>query len=326
MLNWFKIFDRKRVLVTGGTGSFGRTFIKYILKFAQPAEIVVFSRDEHKQQLMSRYLSDKPVKFVIGDVRDREALQKAMKNINFVVHAAALKHVDVCERNPVEAVKTNVFGAENVTTAANYAGVEKAVLISTDKAVNPVGVYGNTKSLAEKIFINANIWSDTKFAVVRFGNMTWSRGSFIPYLKILKQKGKTTVPVTHPDMTRFFITPFESALLTAKAFNLMEGGEVFIPKCKSVKIIELVKSFIPDAEIVIIGKRPGEKIYEELLNADEVTRTRYIKELQLFLVKPPWEEWSSSVWEQGDPLPQNFEYASNKANWIVSPKEILCQK
>ncbi len=266
------ILKGKTVLVTGGAGSFGKSFVKYLLANTAAKKVIVFSRDELKQYHMSRELQDARLRFFLGDVRDLPRLQRAFSGVDIVVHAAALKQVPALEYNPMEAVKTNIVGSQNVVEAAIDCGVSHALLISTDKAAYPANLYGSTKLCAEKLFVSGNALSNgkTKFSAVRYGNVLGSRGSIVETL--LQNRGKT-VHITDPNMTRFWINLEQATALVMFALREMEGGEIFIPKIPSMKLIDLVNAIAPGAEKKIIGMRPGEKIHEVLLTAEEAAHT-----------------------------------------------------
>lgn len=267
------ILKNKIVLVTGGTGSFGRKFTEIMLKRFKPKKLLILSRDEYKQHQMARVFSaDKyPIRYFLGDVRDKYRLNRAFEGVDYVIHAAALKQVPALEYNPTEAVKTNVVGADNVVDAAIDAGVKKVIALSTDKAVSPINLYGASKLVAEKIFIAANAYcgGKVKFSVVRYGNVVGSRGSVIPLFLKLKYQGEKVFPITDERMTRFWITLEEGVNFVIKALEHAEGGEVFVPKIPSMKIVDLARAIEPDCRFKIIGIRPGEKVHESLISEDE---------------------------------------------------------
>ena len=255
------MFDKSTILVTGGTGSFGSLFIRRILENYKPKKVIVFSRDELKQYEMEKDLNHKKLRFFLGDVRDLQRLEIAMKNVDFVVHAAALKHVPAAEYNPVEFVKTNVNGAENIIYAAMKNKVKKVIALSTDKAANPINLYGATKLVSDKLFVSANNFlgsDETRFSVVRYGNVVGSRGSIVPYFKKLISEKSSFLPITDKRMTRFWITLDHGVDFVLKSFQRMHGGEVFIPKIPSIQIINLAKAMAPNLKIKFIGIRPGE--------------------------------------------------------------------
>lgn len=266
-----KFIDNKSILITGGTGSFGQTFSEYLIKKTNVRKVIIFSRDEMKQYLMQKKFDSNRLRFLIGDVRDYERLKLAFKNVDFVVHAAALKQVPAAEYNPLEFIKTNVYGSSNVVQAAIESNVKKVLAISTDKAVNPINLYGASKLCSEKIFINANSMSalTTRFSVVRYGNVINSRGSIVPMIKELKDANINIVPLTNEKMTRFFINLEDAVIFVLRCLNKMNRGEIFIPKMPSIKIVNLIKAIYPNARMKNIGVRPGEKIDELLISADE---------------------------------------------------------
>ena len=272
-----KQINNSSILITGGTGSFGKAFIKTILENFSPARIIVFSRDELKQFEMREQFpetKESPIRYFIGDVRDRERLYRAFDGVDYIVHAAALKHVPVAEYNPLEAIKTNVLGAVNVIDAAIDRDVKKVIALSTDKACNPVNLYGATKLCSDKLFSAARTYSGvhrTKFAVVRYGNVLGSRGSVIPFFLKMKKTGK--IPITDEQMTRFWITLEQSVYFVLKSFDRMHGGELFIPKIPSMKITDLAHAIAPGCEYEVVGIRPGEKLHEVLISEDDARRT-----------------------------------------------------
>lgn len=271
------MLNNKTILVTGGTGSFGQKFIGTILHKHKPKKVIVFSRDEFKQFEMAKIFPTEkyPIRYFLGDVRDRERLGRAFHGVDYVIHSAALKQVPALEYNPMEAVKTNIMGADNIIHAAIECGVKKVIALSTDKAVNPVNLYGATKLAAEKTFVAANAYAggDVKFGVVRYGNVMGSRGSVIPFFMGLKEKGIKEFPITDKRMTRFWMLLEESVELVLKALELSVGGEVFIPKIPSMNIIDLAKAIEPKATFTYFGIRPGEKLHESLFSEDESRQT-----------------------------------------------------
>ena len=263
------IFKNKNILVTGGTGSFGRKFIEIAIKRYNPKRLIIFSRDEMKQYEMRNSLNDKRLRYFIGDIRDPDRLHRAFCGVDVVVHAAALKIVPTAEYNPFEAVNTNIIGAENVINVAIDNGIKKVIALSTDKAANPVNLYGATKLCAEKMFIAANNYSPkgSRFSIVRYGNVFGSRGSVVPFFK--ECRGKKTVPITDPEMTRFWIMLERGASFVIQCIHDMNGGEVFVPKIPSMKITNLAKAICPRSKQEIIGIRPGEKLHETLISKDD---------------------------------------------------------
>lgn len=272
MSNNKSILNNKVILITGGTGSFGKQFVQHVLKNFSPKKVIIFSRDELKQFEMEKELKNKSLRFFIGDVRDQARLSLACQGVDIIIHAAALKHVKIAEYNPQECIKTNINGAENVIFAALKNKVEKVIALSTDKASNPINLYGATKLVSDKLFIAANNLigqSKTRFGIVRYGNVLNSRGSLITLILDSIKKRKKTFPITDVRMTRFFMSLEDSVKFTIKSLNYMRGGEIFIPKLPSLRIIDLVKYFDSKIKFKIIGKKPGEKIHETLFSNDE---------------------------------------------------------
>ncbi|BEE05259.1 UDP-N-acetylglucosamine 4,6-dehydratase (inverting) [Aeromonas sp. S11(2024)] len=270
------MFNGKTILVTGGTGSFGKKFIATVLSRYQPARLIVYSRDELKQFEMQQRFNHTCMRYFIGDVRDAERLDMAMRDVDFVVHAAALKQVPAAEYNPMECIKTNVGGAENVIKAALNNGVQKVIALSTDKAANPINLYGATKLCSDKLFVAANNMAGknpTIFSVVRYGNVVGSRGSVVPFFDNLIKSGASTLPITHPEMTRFWLTLQQGVDFVLSNFHRMRGGELFVPKIPSVKITDLAAAMAPALQQEIIGIRPGEKLHEVMCPADDSFHT-----------------------------------------------------
>ncbi len=306
------------VLVTGGTGSFGQKFTEIMLREFRPRKLVIFSRDELKQHEMRTGGFDHPsLRYFIGDVRDVDRLRRAMTGIDIVVHAAALKQVPACEYNPIEAVLTNVMGARNIIEAALDMGVKKVMAISSDKAVNPVNLYGATKLVAEKLFVQGNAYSgtsETRFSCVRYGNVVGSRGSVIPLFLGQRNNGKVTI--TDERMTRFWLTLEQGVRFVIRCIEQMHGGEVFVPKIPSMNIIDLVKAVAPGCEVENIGVRPGEKLHEILVSEDEVRQTLELDDM--FIIKPAHPWWQIGNWVDGRSLPDGFRYASNSnPQWLT---------
>lgn len=259
------MFDNKSILITGGTGSFGKKYVKTLLERYSPKKIIIYSRDELKQFEMQQVFNQDCMRYFIGDVRDKERLVQAMNGVDFVIHAAALKQVPAAEYNPTECIKTNITGAENVIRAALANDIEKVIALSTDKAANPVNLYGATKLASDKLFVAANNMSGghkTLFSVVRYGNVVGSRGSVVPFFQKLVNEGASDIPITHEDMTRFWITLQQGVDFVLKNFERMLGGEIFVPKIPSIKITDLAKAIAPDLPSKIVGIRPGEKMHE----------------------------------------------------------------
>src|SRR5579863_690439 len=307
----------KVVLVTGGTGSFGKAFTRRILADHEPAAVRIYSRDELKQyELAQEFEGDARVRFLIGDVRSRERLQMALRGVDVVIHAAALKQVPVCEYNPFEAIQTNVYGAENVVAAAIAAGVPRTVALSTDKAVNPVNLYGATKLCAEKIITQGNAYagdSPCRFASVRYGNVVGSRGSVIPLFKEQAKLGEPTI--TDESMTRFWITLEQAVDFVITSLAMMRGGEVFVPRIPSMRVNSIADALAPEATRRIIGIRPGEKVHEVLITEDESRHARILADR--FVIYPPYPFWDTGEGEIGEELPPGFRYASDEnTEWL----------
>ncbi len=314
------VLSDKVVLITGGTGSFGQKFAEVLLREHNPKSIRVYSRGELKQVEMERKLTNEKLRFFIGDVRDRARLYRAMNGVDIVIHAAALKHVPVCEYNPIEAVRTNIHGAENVIDAAIDNEVEKVIAVSTDKAVQPVNLYGATKLVAEKLFIQANAYAGkrrTRFSVVRYGNVIGSSGSVVPLF--IKQKENGEITITDESMTRFWITLEGGVKLVMRALEDMHGGEIFIPKIPSTKITDLADVIAPDAQRKIIGIRPGEKLHENLITKEEA---RHALEFDShFIIEPEFSFWKTTNHPGGKKLSEDFYYSSDSnKDWLTGDK------
>ncbi len=309
-----------KILVTGGTGSFGKKFLEIVLREKSPARVMMFSRDELKQHEMRQNYSDEdgsPIRYFIGDVRDRDRLYRAFRGVDVVIHAAALKQVPACEYNPFEAVQTNIIGARNIIDAAIDRGVQRVIALSTDKAVNPVNLYGATKLVAEKLFIDGNYYagSTTKFSCVRYGNVIGSRGSVVPLFKEQRKTG--VIRVTDPRMTRFWITLEQSVRFVISRLEHMRGGEVFVPKIPRMRIADLAKVNAPGCRIEITGIRPGEKLHETLIAEDEARTTFEFDDM--YVITP---SWGPQGWGHGEPLPDGFRYSSDtNARWL-SPADL----
>lgn len=326
------MLNNKNILITGGTGSFGQQLVKTVLNYYKPNKLIIYSRDELKQFEMAQKFNDSCMRYFIGDVRDLSRLEKAMRGVNFVVHAAALKHVPIAEYNPMECIKTNVMGAQNVIDACIENNVSHTIALSTDKAASPANLYGASKLVSDKLFVAANnIRGDhaVKFSVVRYGNVLGSRGSVVPFFEKLIQKGVTTLPITEPNMTRFWITLQESVDFVLKSFTRMQGGEIFVPKIPSMKITDLAKAIAPDFEQEIIGIRPGEKLHEIMCPLDDSHLT--IEFEKYFIIKPsitfssPINYNTNPLGEKGKNVEVGFEYNS-KENEIWLSEEELRQK
>ncbi len=322
------MFNNKNILITGGTGSFGKKYTEIILKKYKPNKIIIYSRDELKQYEMAQVFNDKCMRYFIGDVRDKERLEIALENVDYVIHAAALKHVPVAEYNPMECIKTNIIGAENVINASIKNEVQKVIALSTDKASGPINLYGATKLASDKLFVAANNMvgtRGTRFSVVRYGNVVGSRGSVVPFFKKLIDKGVKELPITHADMTRFLITLEEGVEFVLKNFERMHGGEIFIPKIPSMKIIELAKAMCPECKQKIIGIRPGEKMHEVMITADDS-----VVEFNDYYVITPTIQFShivdfnqNALGEVGKSLGLGFEYNSGTNKEWLSSEEFL---
>lgn len=312
----------KIILVTGGTGSFGRKFVEMVLKEHNPKALRVFSRDELKQFEMAHQFHDSRLRFLVGDVKDKDRLLRAMRRVDIVVHAAALKQVPSCEYNPFEAVKTNIIGSQNVIDAAIDSKVKKVMFLSSDKAVNPVSLYGATKLCAEKLFVQSNSYTDsgeTRISVVRYGNVMASRGSVIPLFREQKKQGILTL--TDERMSRFWITQEGAVRFIIGCLERMQGGEIFVPKIPSMKIVDLAKAIAPEAEIKKIGIRPGEKLKEVLLMQEEAMHSKEFD--HYFVVEPEFAFWRENNNQGlGKPLPCNFEYRSDNNDWRLSQEEL----
>src|SRR4030095_1829900 len=307
-MNW----KDKVVLVTGGTGSFGKKFTKILLEEHQPKKVIIFSRDELKQHEMQVGGYNQPaLRYFIGDVRDRERLVRAMHGVDIVVHAAALKQVPACEYNPMEAIKTNIMGTANVVEAALDAVVKKVMTISTDKAVSPANLYGATKLAAEKLTIQSNAYAAgtaTRYSCVRYGNVVGSRGSVVPLF--LKQRANGTVTITDERMTRFWLSLDQGVRFVMNCIEQMEGGEVFVPKIPSTKVIDLANAIVPEAKVNIIGFRPGEKIHEDLISDDEARHT--IELDKMYVIQPAEATWVGYSWkDKGKDLLEGYHYSSD---------------
>lgn len=312
------MFDDKSILITGGTGSFGRRYVRVILERYKPRRLIVFSRDELKQYEMAQEYDAPCMRYFLGDVRDPERLKQAMRDVDYVIHAAALKQVPAAEYNPMECVKTNVHGAENVIRAALDNDVKKVIALSTDKAANPINLYGSTKLVSDKLFVAANNIAgghDTIFSVVRYGNVVGSRGSVVPFFKRLIEKGVTELPITHAEMTRFWITLQQGVDFVLRNFGRMLGGEIFVPKIPSVRIIDLAAAMAPGLGHKIVGIRPGEKIHEVMCPADDSHLTlefddHYVIRPTIRFVGRKNDFSTNALNERGREVPQGFEYSS----------------
>lgn len=310
------ILDNKTVLITGGTGSFGKKFVSKALQ-SKVTKVIVFSRDELKQYEMKQEFKDERLRFFIGDVRDKDRLYRAFDGVDIVIHAAAMKHVDACEYNPFEAIKTNIHGAQNIIEAAIDRGVEKVIALSTDKACSPVNLYGATKLASDKLFVAANAYvgeKKTRFAVVRYGNVVGSRGSVVPFFKKIRHTG--TIPITDERMTRFWITLNQGVQFVIDNLKRMQGGEIFVPKIPSMKVTDLAKAIAPECEIEIIGIRPGEKLHEAMITQDDARHTVEFDDYYVILPELSW--WKTEALPGGKPLPDGFAYTSDtNSQWLT---------
>ena len=323
------MFNNKSILITGGTGSFGKKFIEIVLKRFTPKKIIVFSRDELKQFEMQQKFNQSCMRYFIGDVRDEPRLKQAMHQVDYVVHAAALKQVPAAEYNPMECIKTNINGAQNVINAVIAAGVKKVIALSTDKAANPINLYGATKLASDKLFTAANNLvgdRETRFAVVRYGNVVGSRGSVVPFFKGLIERGVKELPITDARMTRFWLKLEDGVELVLKSFQRMQGGEIFVPKIPSMRILDLAEAIAPGVPTKIIGIRPGEKLHEVMCPSDMFYETLEFKDH--FVIKPSIEfgknidYTKNKLGEEGHPVPDGFEYSSGTNDVFLTVQEL----
>jgi len=317
-MNW----SEQAVLVTGGTGSFGKKFVEIMLNDYHPRRLVIFSRDELKQHDMRASGLDHPsLRYFLGDVRDQTRLERAFAGVTIVVHAAALKQVPACEYNPFEAVQTNVIGARNVIDAAINQGVQRTLALSTDKAVNPINIYGATKLCAEKMFVQANAYAgsqDTRFSCARYGNVVGSRGSVIPVFQDQKRSGRITI--TDPRMTRFWLTLDQGVRFVISSIEQMHGGEIFVPKIPSMRLMDLAQTIAPGCEIETIGIRPGEKLHEVLVSEDEARNT--VEADDRYVIQPAHSWWRAENWASAKPLLEGFRYASDTNDRWLTNREL----
>ena len=317
-------------MITGGTGSFGKQYIKTLLNNYEPSKLIVYSRDELKQFEMEQVFNDKCMRYFIGDVRDVQRLTQAMKGVDYVIHAAALKQVPAAEYNPMECIKTNIYGAENVIKAAIDNNVEKVIALSTDKAANPINLYGATKLASDKLFVAANNMAGghpTHFSVVRYGNVVGSRGSVVPFFKKLIEESSGPLPITHKEMTRFWITLQQGVDFVLTNFSRMKGGEIFVPKIPSMRVVDLAASLAPDMETKIIGIRPGEKLHEIMCPGDDSHLTLEFQDH--FVIQPSIRFYHAemdfsinALGEKGIPVEQGFQYSSGTNEHFLSVKEL----
>lgn len=320
------MLNNKSILITGGTGSFGKKFIETIFEKYNPSRVIIYSRDEYKQDVVKKMFASKisqeqqsKLRFFIGDVRDKDRLYRAFKGVDYVIHAAAMKQVPACEYNPFEAIKTNIHGAQNVVDAALDCGVKKVVALSTDKAVNPINLYGGTKLVSDKLFISANAYSGssgTIFSVVRYGNVAGSRGSVIPFFQELINRGETELPITDIRMTRFWITLEDGVELVFKSLRESKGGETYISKIPSFRIVDLAKAMIEEGSIKEVGIREGEKLHEVMIPKDESRMTFEYE--NHYIIYPHFDWWNTRNFiEGGKPIEEGFEYNSeNNTEWL----------
>jgi len=318
------MLNNKNILITGGTGSFGKKCTEIILQRYKPRRLVVFSRDELKQFEMAQQFPDSKydcIRYFIGDVRDKERMYRAFRNVDYVIHAAALKQVPAAEYNPFEAVKTNILGGQNVINVAIDKGVKKVIALSTDKAANPINLYGATKLCSDKLFIAGNSYvgqDDTVFSVARYGNVAGSRGSVIPFF--LKKKEEGVLPITDPRMTRFWITLEQGVKFVLKCLEIMVGGELFVPKIPSMNMMDLAKAIAPECKTEIIGIRPGEKLHEVMVSKDDAHRT--IEYDDRYMIKPDFRFFGRRFnSNDGKPVPEGFEYNSGTNPWKLTIEE-----
>ncbi len=320
------MLNNKTILITGGTGSFGNHFTDYVLRHYKPKKIIIYSRDEFKQfNMRNRLMKYDPImRYFIGDVRDQARMRRAFDGVDYVIHAAAMKQVPACEYNPNEAIKTNISGAVNVIEAALDMGVKRVVALSTDKAVNPINLYGGTKLVSDKLFIAANAYSglrDTRFSIVRYGNVAGSRGSVIPFFRSLVDAGKTELPITDFEMTRFWISLEQGVQLVIKALAESRGGETFIAKIPSFKITDLAKAILPTCTLKEVGIREGEKLHEVMITREDSLHTyEYEKH---FVVYPHMSWWDDGrAVPGGKPVARGFEYSSGKNDQWLSVENL----
>ena len=324
------MFDNKAILITGGTGSFGQRFSTYLLKNYSPKKIIIFSRDELKQFEMQQQFTAPCMRFFIGDVRDKDRLKTAMRDVDYVVHAAALKQVPAAEYNPNECIKTNIYGAQNVIDAAIDTDVSRVIALSTDKAANPVNLYGATKLASDKLFVAANNMSGAKgprFAVVRYGNVVGSRGSVVPFFHQLLSQGISKLPVTHDEMTRFWITLDEGVEFVVQNFQRMQGGEIFVPKIPSIRILDLVESISGKREFDLVGIRPGEKLHEVMVPQEMAHHSlefddHYVITPAIKFFDKTVDYFKNKLGEEGLPVEDKFEYHSGTNPHFLTVQEL----
>ena len=325
------MFDNKSILITGGTGSFGKQYTKTLLERYKPKKIIIFSRDELKQFEMQQQFNDDCMRYFIGDVRDRDRVLQATNGVDFIIHAAAMKHVPAAEYNPTECIRTNITGAENVIHAAITNQVQKVIALSTDKAAAPINLYGATKLASDKLFVAANnmVGSEyPRFSVVRYGNVVGSRGSVVPFFQQLKQQGAETIPITDVNMTRFWITLQQGVDLVLKGFYRMYGGEIYVPKIPSVRLTDLAEAIYPGIEHKIIGIRPGEKVHEKMITRDDSLRTiefddHYVITPTIKFSGTQYDYKRNMIEEFGQPVKQHFYYDSSSNPDFLNIEQII---
>jgi len=324
------MFNNKTILITGGTGSFGKKAVEVILNRYSPKKLIIFSRDELKQFEMQNEFSHKALRFFIGDVRDQERLIQATYGVDYVIHAAAMKQVPASEYNPMECIKTNINGAQNLISACIHNEIEKVVALSTDKACNPLNLYGATKLVSDKLFVSANNITGghkTRFSVVRYGNVIGSRGSVVPLFEKIVKEGATSIPITHPEMTRFWISLDEGVDFVLKSFERMHGGEIFIPKIPSASITDLAESMAPGMKQEIIGIRPGEKIHEIMCSSDDAHLTHEFKDYYSISPSISFHDKDldfavDSLGQKGTKVAKDFEYSSGKNETFLTINQL----
>ena len=312
------IFKDKVILITGGTGSFGKKFAEIILNEYHPAKLIVYSRDELKQlEMAQQFVAYQNIRFFIGDVRDKERLLRAFHGVDYIVHAAALKQVPAMEYNPSEAIKTNIMGAINIIEASLDNSVKQLVSLNTDKACNPINLYGATKLCSDKLFVAANSYSgfsNCRFSVVRYGNVIGSRGSVVPFFRKMRDKG--VLPITHPKITRFSITLEQGVRFVVRSLERMQGGELFVPKIPSLKIMDLAKAIAPECKTEIVGVRPGEKLHEVMISEDDARNTMELDDC--YLIQPAFHWWGENNQSYGEKVPEGFRYSSDiNQQWLT---------
>lgn len=315
--------NNKTILITGGTGSFGQKFVETVMRDYKPKKVIIFSRDELKQFEMQQRLSNHPaLRFFLGDVRDRDRLYRAFRDVDIVIHAAALKQIPAAEYNPFEFIQTNVMGAQNIIEASIDCGVKKVVALSTDKAANPINLYGATKLCSDKLFVAGNSYTgfqDTSFSVVRYGNVVGSRGSVIPFF--LEQRCNGKLPITDPRMTRFWITLEQGVKFVLQSLEKMTRGEIFVPKLPSMKVTDLAKALAPECELEVVGIRPGEKLHEVMITEEDARRS--LEYDNYYVIVPQFKWWDSNNHLNGKKLPEGFIYSSDNNDWWLSNEELL---